>query len=232
MREQQPTVILVNPSRGTLLFDRSLLHSSQWSVQIATRGTEAWRLTRELQPRAVVFTFDLDDLVAPELCRLIREYNKTRRVSLMLIGDRSEPEQVDICMAAGCNELIYRPLHGSELELKIQRLLAIPPRREVKTLTRIEVVEKEASSTMLGHSVNLSSTGMLLQVDGTLPPAARLMLQFFLEDPVLPIRVRSEVVRAEFTGGTPRYGVRFMDLPNEQRSRIDSFVRRAPEGLA
>ena len=116
--------------------------------------------------------------------------------------------------------------------MKIQRLLAIPPRRVVKTLTRIEVVEKDASSTILGHSVNLSATGMLLQVDEKLPPAARLMLQFFLEDPVLPIRVRSEVVRAEFTGGTPRYGVRFMDLPNEQRSRIDTFVRQIPGGAA
>lgn len=229
---EQPTVILVNPSRGTLLFDRALLQSPHWSVRATTRGTDAWRLTRELAPRVVVFGFDLDDLVAPELCRLIRDNHRTRRVSLMFIGERAEPQQVDICMAAGCNELVYRPLHRAELEMKIQRLLAIPPRRVLKTLTRIEVVEAEASSTILGHSVNLSATGMLLQVDEKLPPAARLMLQFFLEDPVLPIRVRSEVVRAEFTGGTPRYGVRFMDLPNEQRSRIDTFVRQIPGGAA
>lgn len=229
---EQPTLVLVNRSRGALLFDQALLQKAGRLVRLAARGTEAWRLTRELLPQMVVFGFDLDDILAPELCRLVRENSRTRRIPLLFLADRSNPEEVDLCMSAGCNDVVFRPLHRSELDSRIERLLAIPPRRSVETLTRIELSERERESTMLGRTVNLSSTGMLLQVDGTLPPAARVMLQFFLEDPALPIRVRSEVVRAEFTGGVPRYGMRFVDLRTDERAKIDSFVRQVPEANA
>ncbi|HVR43632.1 MAG TPA: PilZ domain-containing protein [Thermoanaerobaculia bacterium] len=228
---EQSTILLANRSRGTLLFDQALLQGEGRRVRMAARGTEAWRIARESRPRLVVFAFDLGDLRAPELCRLLRNHEATRRVSLLLLGERSAAEQTDLCVAAGCNEVIYRPVHRSELEEKVEKLLSVPPRRTVRTLTRIEL-NGAASSTLLGQSVNLSSTGMLLQLEQTLPPSARLMLQFFLADGSSPIRVHSEIVRAEFTGGTPRYGVRFVDVPSDQRTAIDSFVRQVPEAHA
>lgn len=220
----EATIVLVNRSRGTILFDQTLLQSDRWSLRLATRGTEAWRITRETAVRLVVMAFDLDDLLAPELCRLIREHEQTRRLSLLLLGERSAQHEADLCMAAGCNAVMFRPLHKAELHQTVSGLISIPPRRAVRTLTHIDL--GSGGPTLLGHSLNLSATGMLLQVDRTLPPSAELMLQFFLESSSAPIRVRSEVVRAEFTGGMPRYGVRFLQLATDQKTMIDTFVRR------
>lgn len=220
----EATIVLVNRSRGTILFDQTLLQSDRWKLRLATRGTEAWRITRETAPRLVVMSYDLDDLRAPELCRLIRDHERTKRISLLLLGERSEQDEADLCRAAGCNDVLYRPLHKTELHETVARLISIPLRRTVRTLTHIDL--GEGGPTLLGHTLNLSATGMLLQVDRTLPPAAELMLQFFLENNSRPIRVRSEVVRAEFTGGAPRYGVRFLQLANEQKTMIDMFVRQ------
>lgn len=220
----ESTIVLVNRSRGAILFDQTLLQSDRWKVRLATRGTEAWRITRESAPRLVVMGFDLGDLLAPELCRLIREHERTRRISLLLLGERGVQEEADLCMAAGCNDVMYRPLHRSELHQAVTRLISIPPRRAVRTLTHVDL--GQGGPTLLGHSLNLSATGMLLQVDRTLPPSAEVMLQFFLENSSSPIRVRSEVVRAEFTGGMPRYGVRFVQLATDQKMKIDTFVRQ------
>lgn len=226
----EPTILIANRSRGTLLFDHALLGREGRKVRLVTKGTEAWRVAREVLPSLILFSFDLEDLKGPELCRLVRDHLSTRRVSLLLVTERNAAHEADLCMAAGCNEVIFRPLHRSELEQKVSKLLAVPPRRTVRTLTRIEL--PDGTPTLLGHTVNLSTTGMLLQVDRTLPPAARVTLQFFLEDSTRPIRVRSEIVRAEFTGGAPRYGVRFVDVASEQQVLIHSFVNHLPEMTA
>lgn len=227
---EQSMILLANRSRGTLLFDQALLQRSGRPIRLAVKGTEAWRIARETAPRVVVFSYDLDDLTGPELCRLLRDHERTRRVSLLFVGDRQAPAEADLCRAAGCNEIIWRPLHRHELGEKVARLASVPPRRNLRTITKVELLNG-SNGMMLGHSVNLSASGMLLQLEEVLPPSAQLALQFFLQDAQAPIRTTSEVVRAEFTGGAPRYGVRFVDMPSSQRTEIDRFVRLG-EGAA
>jgi len=38
--------------------------------------------------------------------------------------------------------------------------------------------------------------------------------------------VEAEVLRAEFAGSTPKYGIRFMTIADPERERIDAFVQR------
>ncbi|MGH9458047.1 MAG: PilZ domain-containing protein [Thermoanaerobaculia bacterium] len=225
---EEPVLLLANRSSGKLLFDRMLLYREGRTLRLATRGTEAWRLAREILPHLIVIGYDLDDLTAPEFCRLVRGHEATRRSSILLLCDAEEGEAGEMCRAAGCNDVAFRPVHPAHFEEKVARLLSVPPRASVETLTRVEMLD--AGTTVTGRTVNISSSGMLLQLDRVLPPEASLMVQFYLESGAVPIRTRSEVVRAEFTGGSPRYGLRFVDIEPVQRMRIDSFVRGARQG--
>ncbi len=79
---------------------------------------------------------------------------------------------------------------------------------------------------LIGRSLNISATGMLLELDRVLPGEGRLRLHFYLPGEQKPMQMEAEVLRAEFVGTTAKYGLHFADVTEEERDRIEKFVRR------
>lgn len=219
-------ILLVDHSRGSLLFQESILRRREASIVTALTGTAGIEIARNDQPQLIMFAFDLFDMTAPEFCREVRADESTRTMSLLLVCERESPEHAELCLSAGCNDVIYRPLQRHELDSKIARLTTIPSRRELRTLTRIEVSVEKNGRFIIGRSMNISASGMLLEVDRVLPGEGKLRLHFYLPGDPKPLQMECDVLRAEFTGGTAKYGVSFSAANDEERERIERFVRR------
>jgi CheY-like chemotaxis protein len=219
-------ILLVDHSRGSLLFQESILRRREATIVTALTGTTGIEIARSDQPQLIMFAFDLFDMTAPEFCRELRADSSTRTMSLLLVCERESPEHADLCLSAGCNDVIYRPLQRHELDFKIARLTTIPSRRELRTLTRIEVSVEKNGRFIIGRSINISASGMFLEVDRMLPGEGSLRLHFYLPGDPKPLQLECDVLRAEFTGGTAKYGVSFSAADDEERERIERFVRR------
>ncbi|HEX9457697.1 MAG TPA: PilZ domain-containing protein [Thermoanaerobaculia bacterium] len=219
-------ILLVDHSRGSLLFQESILRRREATIVTALTGTNGIEIARNDQPQLIMFAFDLFDMTAPEFCREVRADASTRAMSLLLVCERESPEHAELCLSAGCNDVIYRPLQRHELDSKIARLTTIPSRRELRTLTRIEVSIEKNGRFIIGRSINISASGMFLEVDRVLPGEGKLRLHFYLPGDPKPLQMECDVLRAEFTGGTARYGVSFSAANDEERERIERFVRR------
>jgi CheY-like chemotaxis protein len=224
--EATPLIVVIGRAQGTLGAADNILRRRHHDIQRVASGGEALLVIRRERPRLVVFDFDLGDMTAPELCRAVRQDEHTRETSLLFIADRSEETQVDLCMAAGCNDIAFRADQPGDLDGKIERLTAIATRRELRTITKLEVNLDRNGYYILGHSLNVSANGMLVETDNVLPAQARLRVQFYLSGEPAPLRIRSEIVRAEFNGPVPRYGLSFVDASSEERERISNYVRR------
>ena len=162
-------ILLVDHSRGSLLFQESILRRREATVATALTGSAGLEIARNDRPQLIMFAFDLFDMTAPEFCREIRADASTRMTSLLLVCERESPEHADLCLSAGCNDVIFRPLQRHELDGKVGRLTAIPSRRELRTLTRIEVSVEKNGRFIIGRSINISASGMLIEVDHVLP---------------------------------------------------------------
>jgi len=220
-------ILLVDHSRGALLFQETILRRRQQeTVLTALSGGEGLQKARAERPQLIVFAFDLFDMTAPEFCREIRNDAEMKATSLLLVCERENSEHADLCLSAGCNDVIFRPLQREELDRKVTRLTSIPARRQIRTITRIEVSLENNGRFILGRSLNISSTGMLLEVDRVLPGDGRLRIHFYLPGDPKPMQIIGEVLRAEFTGTMAKYGVRFVETDDGQRDRIDRFVQR------
>src|SRR5581483_2099739 len=217
-------ILLIDHSRGALLFQESILRRRDAVITTALAGTEGLQKARTELPQLIMFAFDLFDMSAPEFCREIRNDERTRSISLLLVCDREKGEQEDLCFAAGCNDVIYRPLQRAELDAKVTRLTTIPTRRDLRTLTRIEVSLEKNGRFLIGRSLNISATGMLLELDRVLPGDGNLRLHFYLPGEPSPMQIDAEVLRAEFVGTMAKYGLRFQELGEEERERIEKFV--------
>ena len=220
-------ILLVDHSRGALLFQETILRRRQAeSVFTALSGAEGLQKARAERPQLVVFGFDLFDMTAPEFCREIRSDPEIKSISLLLVCERENSAHAELCLSAGCNDVIFRPLQREELDEKVSRLTSIPSRRQLRTITRIEVSLENNGRFILGRSLNISSNGMLLEVDRVLPGDGRMRIHFYLPGDPKPMQIIGEVLRAEFTGTMAKYGVRFVETDHEQRERIDRFVQR------
>ena len=226
MTEEPGRILIVDHSRRALLFQESILRRREAVISTALAGSEGLEKARQERPQLIMFGFDLFDMSAPEFCREIRNDDRTRSISLLLVCDRENGAHGDLCLAAGCNDVIYRPLQRNELDAKIGRLTSIPARRQLRTLTRIEISLEKNGRFLLGRSLNISATGMLLEVDRVLPGEGRLRIHFYLPGDPKPMQIMGEVLRAEFTGTMAKYGVRFVETDDEQRRRIERFVQR------
>lgn len=223
---EHPRILLVDHSRGSLLFQESILRRREAMIVTALAGSQGLEIARSDRPQLIMFAFDLFDMTAPEFCREIRADSVTRAMSLLLVCERENPEHAELCLSAGCNDVIYRPLERLELDGKVARLTSIPSRRELRTLTRIEVSVENSGRFIVARSINVSASGMLLEVDRVLPSEGKLRLHFYLPADPKPLQLDCEVLRAEFAGATAKYGVFFTTLDAGERERLERFVRR------
>jgi response regulator RpfG family c-di-GMP phosphodiesterase len=219
-------ILLVDHSRGALLFQETILRRRDMVIMTALAGSEGLVKARTEQPHLIIFGYDLFDMTAPEFCRDIRSHDTTRGISLLLVADRDAPNHGDLCLSAGCNDVIFRPLHKPELDDKVERLTSIPVRRQLRTITKIEVSMEKNGRFILGRSVNISSNGMLVEVQRMLPQDGPVRLHFYLPGDPKPLQIVAEVLRAEFTGTMSKYGMRFIGPTDEDRARISKYVHR------
>ena len=219
-------ILLVDHSRGALAYQETILRRRDALLATALAGSEGLQKARTDVPQLIIFGYDLFDMTAPEFCRAIRDDEVTRHVSLLLVCEREATDEADLCLSAGCNDVIYRPLQRHELDSKVERLTAIPVRRQLRTITKIEVSLEKNGRYILGRSMNISATGMLLEVDRVLTSEGVVRLHFYLPGDPRALTADAEILRAEFSGTMARYGVRFLNLGPEERDRIEHFVNR------
>lgn len=219
-------ILLVDHSRGALIFQETILRRRDSAIYTALAGTEGLQKARAEKPHLIIFGYDLFDMSAPEFCREIREDADTRGTSLLLVVDKEHQNHADLCLSAGCNDVIYRPLQRRELDEKVAKLTTIPVRRQLRTITKIEVSLEKNGRFILGRSINISANGMLLEVDRVLPGEGPVRLHFYIPGDPKPLQLEAAVLRAEFTGTMAKYGVQFVNVSEEERERIDRYVHR------
>src|SRR6185436_19345526 len=102
-------ILLVDHSRGALLFQETILRRRDMLIMTALAGSEGLVKARMEKPHLIIFGYDLFDMTAPEFCRDIRSHDDTRAISLLLVAERDAPNHGDLCLSAGCNDVIFRP---------------------------------------------------------------------------------------------------------------------------
>lgn len=219
-------ILLVDHSRGALLFQETILRRKEMQIMTALAGSEGLTKARTEKPNLIIFGYDLFDMSAPEFCREIRADDSTRPISLLLVCDREHTSEGELCLSAGCNDVIFRPLQKPELDEKVERLTSIPVRRQLRTITKIEISLEKNGRFVLGRSINISSTGILIEVERMLPQDGPLRLHFYLPGDPKPLQLLAEVLRAEFRGSMAKYGMRFVSPSEEERERIARYVHR------
>ncbi len=111
------------------LFSRLVMRKIEsWGHEAAieSTGTSAYERIKREPFRVVITGWDLEGMTGPELCKRIRELNRSRYTYVMIYTSRSDKDSMMEGLEAGIDDYLTRPFNAVELRLRFangERLL-------------------------------------------------------------------------------------------------------------
>jgi DNA-binding response OmpR family regulator len=214
-------VLLAGPPAGLLRGGASVLSLAGYAVRVAESVEEMEALAPEKIPDLVI----LDAAFAPDggvaACRRLREKPHWRAVSMMLVVPAGLPH-LEESLVPGINDFMLAPFPADELLDKASRLTLIPARREVNTIARVT----SEGSLKLGKMLNVSSNGVLVEIETPIPIGRPVTLEFYLPEDAKPLHASGKVVRRtnDLDHFHEAFGIRFTEISEVDQVRIDGYV--------
>jgi hypothetical protein len=156
-----------------------------------------------------------------------RETVGRRRVAIVLLLDPGG-EEFPESFLAGINDVLFPSTPADVMLETFRRQISVPRRRDASTLARV----RKAGSPEplhLGTALNVSRTGVLIEVQREFSVGDELQLEFFLADDPEPVSASATVRRAAFDAERLRrnYGLSFSGMEERDRDRLLRFCEEA-----
>lgn len=216
-----PVVLICAPDPLSDALHDTILWRQDIERHVASRFEDALTIAVAARPHLVVVDRDL-----PRALRLVenlRHDPATRGVSIVVAarGD-FEPAELGF-LQAGANAILRLPA-GPDWDDRLSQLMQVSARRATRVPVQLQLEDPSASGveTWWGTVLNLSTSGMLVEVSFPLSMGTDLDFAIRLTPEAPPVRGCAHVVRQ---AGPGRFGVRFYGLEGDGAERVERFVR-------
>jgi CheY-like chemotaxis protein len=214
-------VLLGGPAAGLLRGAASVLSLAGYVVRVAENVEELEAIAPEKIPDLVIFDVEFPPDGGVAACRRLREKAHWRAVSMMLVVPAGLPH-LEEALVPGINDFMLAPFPADELLDKAGRLTLIPARRELNTIARVT----SEGSVKVGKMLNVSSNGMLIEIETPIPIGRPVTIEFLLPEDPKPLHAAGKIMRRtnEMDHFHPAFGIRFTEISEVDQVRIDGFV--------
>lgn len=123
-------ILLVDDSSTALLVEEALLKQyANYEVVTARDGQEAVGKALSDKPDLILLDIVMPKMDGFEACREIRKHASLKRVPIILVTSRGEPDNVETGFECGCNDYLTKPINTRELLELVNSYLAAPRSR-------------------------------------------------------------------------------------------------------
>ncbi|HWR58848.1 MAG TPA: response regulator [Thermodesulfovibrionales bacterium] len=218
-------VLIVGAIKSAIEEKRRILSNRGLMVFTAVSGEDARAVHEREKVDLIVADLDMSGMSGDKLCSLVRNDASLKSVSFIIIC-RDTRSALDRCASCGANAYITEPLDPVLFLEKLSSLIHVSKRSAMRVLLKVSVKGNLKSQGFFCTSVNVSTSGILLQSDKIISKGAVINCSFFLPRAQI-ISADCEVTRvAEVSPGLYQYGAKFLRLPTHYKASIDDFVKR------
>ena len=216
-------ILLVDDAKLFLELEKRLFKDTGSELLTAHSGTEALKIVNEGSVDVVLLDQEMPDISGDKVCAAIKNNPRTSHIPVIMVTAFGNPDQLEKCQRAGCDDFLTKPVKRNTLQEKIVELLKIPKRRAMRILVRLKPLKDPKAAPSFGTSLDLSIVGMKLRSPTKFEIGDALLIHFFLQ-PEEQIDIKSNVMRRERIEGDYAYGVAFEDLSAAARQAIERFI--------
>jgi len=204
----------------------SFLSRADIAVFTATNTDEALQVHGAEHMDLLVLHLDMPGgMKTEQFCSLVREGTTTHAVSIIMVCSNTT-SAMEQSLRCGANAVLFRPIRSSLVLAKAKELLKLSWRETYRALLDVSVEGTVSDQLFTCRSLDISSTGMLIETSKTFSPGDSVVCAFILPD-TTRIHATGTIARIvpQAPGSTAnRYGIHFQSLDNEARCALNEFL--------
>ena len=224
-------VLLVDDVNMFIELGRDYLQLSAVDVLTARDGKEALRICQTERPALVFMDLNMPVMNGTDCCRAIKQDAALKSIPVVLISSEGKEADRLLCLGAGCDGFLTKPLDRRLFLETARRLLPSIDRREARIVCRLKVNYRALGVSLSGYIGNLSQSGVYISTPSNLQQGALLELIFALPEPqgsVITTRGRVAWVNTsklrQKSSMPEGLGVEFLALPEQATRDIGRFI--------
>lgn len=225
------TVVLVDETEFFLNIERLFLRDSAVEPVTFRSFENALTYCRETPPALVYLDRGAPGLEGLACCRSIKQ-DVTRQIPVVMICGDSDRER-QLCLEAGCDEVLTKPLDRKSFLAAGRRLLPSIDRREPRIACDTTVFFRFDGLSHYGKTIDLSTGGLFLDTGIPLRAGSIIPISFSLPESgdvvfdlqaeVVWLNTASRPFRSSYPAGA---GLAFVDMPERVRVLLQTYVSR------
>ena len=171
-------------------------------------GPKGLRLASRRRFDALLVSHPVAGAPTSRFLHVVRGPESACRTSpLVLVTPEKSRRDAEVYLGRGATRVLALEDVPQALPDVLQPLFLVAPRTTLNVPSRIEVLGQPFPRRVFCETVNVSSSGMLLRVPHSVPPATELRFELFLPGLATPLRGRGQVVRLTLQGREPFPGI-------------------------
>lgn len=162
--ETKKHILVVDDEADLAELVRYNLQKEGYAVETAGSGAEAFRLIRSKAYHLIVLDLMLPDIQGTELCRMLRQDERTRQLPVIMLTAKGEDKDKIEGLELGADDYITKPFSTRELMARVKAVLrrtdTPPPAAGPTAITigDLEITPGTYSVTKAGRPLGLSAT--------------------------------------------------------------------------
>lgn len=227
-------VLLVDDVSMFLELEKDYLQQSAVNILTARDGLEALNICQSQRPAIVFMDLHMPMMNGADCCRAIKKDQQLQSTAVVLITSEGKDADRLLCLSAGCDEFITKPLDREVFLATARKLLPAIDRRDRRVTCRLKVKYRAFGITLSGYIVNLSGNGVYIATDSHVEKGALLDLIFALPEPsglIIQTKARVAWVNSKKTRQKPSlpegFGVEIVSLADEAARELGRFIQSA-----
>jgi CheY-like chemotaxis protein len=211
----------------------SFLHRNDMRVITAASNDEALEIHRAERANLIITQQNLPGMNGDQFCSLLRNDGALRDVAIIMVcpNNKRSSEQ---SLLSGANAVYRRPIKPTLVLAKAKKLLNISWRETYRVLLSVSVEGNACDHSFSCRTLDISTTGMLMETALTFRQGDVVVCSFFLPDAdTTHIQATGVIVRTiqQAPGSEAnRYGIHFLDLAPAAQRAVDAFLASSSSG--
>jgi len=173
-------ILVVDDDADVRLFIRTSLEVEGYKVSEASNGVAALQLFDEIHPAVVVLDLMLGQPDGLEVCRRLRQHSN---VPIIMLTSRNEEIDEAMCLSAGANDYVTKPVSGRIIALRVAVQLR---HRNVESPVAVQLSPSSDSSRLSWGTIDMDVEAREVRINSTIVPLTQTefdLLKLLLEHP-------------------------------------------------
>lgn len=228
---EKKKILLADDIELFLELERNFLQRDDLDLLIAKDARKALEMVKQHAPQIAFLGMKMPGMSGEECCRAIKEDASLSGTTVALIVASGQPDQVEKCRGAGCDEILFKPINHDEFLAIVHRSLDLELRAGIRIKAQMRVYYGPAPQKLLSEfSLDLSTGGLYVKTDFPLPLDETLTLRFTLPDHKGMVTCKARVAWVNPKKNPrkpdlpPGMGIQFVELSLEDMKSIKRFL--------